>query len=154
MKLKDEVGAVTKRETFGCLSLSMILEPVEGGELHELEARRFVAKSSAKFDFAFNSILLSDGCLRVGFAENCIVIARGAIDIAHSGSNFVIAGQHVHIAHDGRFTRKAPGGGLPEAEFASLVLSGGTAHISHAIKTDRHGPRRTRNWISQQGGPH
>lgn len=76
-----------------------------------------------------NSIILSDGSIKVSFAFNSIIIARGAVEVAHARESTIISGCFVHVSHCDNGGRAAAGGMPPRR---SIILSRGKADLSFA----------------------
>jgi hypothetical protein len=95
--------------------------PERGGQL-------IIAKNG-HVSFAENSVVLFTGSGSISHAQNSVIIARYAVDIAHVTNCVVISGMHLEISHvdSGSLREEKPAEGK-----SSIVLTGGTASISHA----------------------
>jgi hypothetical protein len=85
------------------------------------------------FSHCNNSIFLIDGSVRISFATNCLIIARGAVNISHSSGNVVLAGQYIDIGHEGSGLRLGEARGVVAKSGSSLLMSGGSLQIAHAM---------------------
>ena len=113
------------------------LARVQGGLLQ-------VTQGNADVAFANKSIFLVDGSIRIAHAADCIVVARGVVEIAHGNRNVIVAGQHTDISFDGMDGmrgRAGAGGIAPPLADGSLIVSGGSMHISHAQGTTCSAPK-------------
>jgi hypothetical protein len=113
---------------FQDVSATAVLGParMQGGLLQ-------VAQGNVEVAFANKSVFLVDGSIRISHAADCIVIARGIAEIGHGNRNLIIAGQHANISGDGMDGRRGRAGGVaPPLADGSLIVSGGTIHLSHA----------------------
>jgi hypothetical protein len=94
-----------------------------------------VATGNVEVGFANKSIFLVDGSIRIAHCADCVVIARGIVEISHGNRNLILAGHHADISFDGMDGRRAAAGGrgvAPPLADGSLIVSGGSIHVSHA----------------------